>query len=179
MWSAIGESLKVFLEKHLIPTVISIVVAILTFLMLPDDNWAVEKLGKLWFLMLVAGIVFLVIQMLVAIVKGVRYLCYKVNSACQCRENDQKRDQEAEEGWLSFGDKLSPDDRALIIHLLENGNEPEIEQGYVLHSYNSIHNTNLLVKTKSHNGYTLYKLDEKAYRTLKAIYDRRGTISHF
>ena len=44
MWNAVGESLKVFLEKHLIPTVISVVAAIVVFLVLPADNWIIEKL---------------------------------------------------------------------------------------------------------------------------------------
>lgn len=179
MWNAVGESLKVFLEKHLIPTVISVVAAIVVFLVLPADNWIIEKLGKSWFLILITGIVFLLIQMLIAIVKGIRHLCYKADLVCQCREKDQKKGQEAEEKWLSFGDRLSPDDRALIIRLLENENEPEIEHGYVWHSYDSIYNTNLLVKTKGHNGFTLYKLNDKAYRVLKSIYEQRGSISHF
>lgn len=179
MWNAIGEALKIFLEKHLIPTVISVVAAIVVFLVLPADNWIIEKLGKSWFLILAAGIVFLLIQMLIAIVKGIRHLCYKADLARQCRENDQKKCQEAEEKWLSFGDQLSPDDRALIIRLLENENEPEIEHGYIWHSNDSIYNTNLLVKTKGHDGFTLYKLNDKAYRALKAIYEQRGSISHF
>ena len=179
MWSAIGESLKVFVEKHLIPTVISIVAAILAFLMLPDNNWVVEKLGKSWFLIFIAGIVFLVIQMLIAIVKGVHHLCCKADLAHQCRENERKKGQEAEEKWLSFGDKLSPDDRALVIRLLENENDPEIECGHVWHSPDSVYATNLLIKTEGHGGFTLYKLDEKAYQALKALYEQRGSISHF
>lgn len=179
MWNAIGESLKIFIEKHLIPTVVSVVVAILAFLVLPADYWVVEKLGKSCFLILVAGIIFLVIQLLIAIVKGIRHLCYKADLARQCRENNQKKNKEAEEDWLSFGDKLSPDDRALIIRLLDNDNKPEIVHGSVWHSSGSIFNTNLIIQTQGHNGYTLYKLDERAYQALKSIYKQRGSITHF
>lgn len=49
MWDAVGESLKVFFEKHLIPTVIAIVSAIIAVLMLPSDFWMIEKIGKTGF----------------------------------------------------------------------------------------------------------------------------------
>ena len=179
MWSAVGDALRVFFEKHLFPTVISIVVAIAVFLILPADYWMIEKLGKTWFLALVAGVVFLIVQMLIAIAKGIRHLCYRADLARQRREIDNKNGQEAVEKWLSFVDKLSPDDRALIIKFIENENEPEIEHGYVWHSSESIYNTNLVIKMKGHDGFTLIKLDENAYRALKAIYEQRGSISHF
>ena len=179
MWNAIGESLKIFFEKHLIPSVISIVSAIVAVLVLPTEYWMIEKIGKIWFLILVSGVVFLLVQLLIIISKAIRHLCYKVDLERQCREIDIKKSQEAIEKWLSFVDKLSPDDRAQLIKFLENGNEPEIEHGYVWHSPESIYNTNLVIKMKGHDGFTLIKLDDNAYRALKAIYEQRGSISHF
>ena len=179
MWNAIGESLKVFFEKHLIPTVVSIVLAILMMLVLPNNYWMIEKIGKTWFLVLVAGIVFLTVQLLLAISKGIRHLCYRAELERQSREIDTKKNQEVVEKWLSFVDKLSPDDRAQLIKFIENGNEPEIEHGYVWHSSESLYNTNLVIKMKGHDGFTLIKLDDNAYQVLKAIYEKRGSISHF
>lgn len=179
MWNAIGESLKVFFEKHLIPAVISIVLAIAAILLLPNDYWMINKVGEKCFFILVAGIVFLVIQLLISITKGIRHLCYKADLARQCREIDIKKNQDAVEEWLSFVDKLPPDDRALLIKFIESENEPEIEHGYVYHSSESLYNSNLVRKMKCHDNYTLIKLDDKAYQALKAIYDQRGSISHF
>lgn len=179
MWNAIGEALKIFLEKHLIPTTISIVSAIAAYLLLPSDFWMIEKLGKTWFLIFVAGIVFLAVQLLIAGVKNIRQLLYKADLMRENERLAQKKNEEELEKWLSFMDNLSPDDRALIIRLIENENEPEIEHGYVWHSPDSIYGTNLLIKTKGHNGFTLIKLDERAYKNLKAIYDQRGSITHF
>ena len=59
------EALKIFLEKHLVPTVISVVAAIIALLKLPTDYWMIEKIGKRLFFFLVAGIVFLFIQFLI------------------------------------------------------------------------------------------------------------------
>ena len=72
MWDAVGESLKVFFEKHLIPTVIAIVSAIIAVLMLPSDFWMIEKIGKTGFVVLVAGVVFIIIKILIHILKGTR-----------------------------------------------------------------------------------------------------------
>ena len=65
MWEAIGQAIKTFVEKHLIPTVISVVVAITSFLIFPPDYWMIERVGKVPFALLVAGITFLVIQLLI------------------------------------------------------------------------------------------------------------------
>lgn len=58
MPDSIGEALKIFLEKHLVPTVISVVAAIVALLVLPTDYWMIEKIGKTLFFFLVAGVVF-------------------------------------------------------------------------------------------------------------------------
>ena len=47
MWEAIGQAIKTFVEKHLIPTVISVVIAISSFLILPTDFLMIERIGKL------------------------------------------------------------------------------------------------------------------------------------
>ena len=65
MWEAIGQAIKTFVEKHLIPTVISVVVAISSFLILPSDYWMIERVGKVPFALLIAGISFLTIQLLI------------------------------------------------------------------------------------------------------------------
>ena len=37
MWQSIGDAIKIFLEKHLIPTVIAVVSAIVALVVLPSD----------------------------------------------------------------------------------------------------------------------------------------------
>lgn len=64
MLDNVGEALKIFLEGHLIPTVISVVAAIAALLLLPSDYWMLEKIGEKLFFLLIAGIVFLGIQLL-------------------------------------------------------------------------------------------------------------------
>ena len=77
MPDSIGEALKVFLEKHLVPTVISVVAAIVALLVLPTDYWMIEKIGKTLFFFLVAGVVFLAIQVFVLLWKGIQHLKHR------------------------------------------------------------------------------------------------------
>lgn len=72
MWEAIGQAIKTFVEKHLIPTVISVVIAISSFLILPTDFWMIERIGKVPFALLVAGIAFLIIQLLIFFFRKIR-----------------------------------------------------------------------------------------------------------
>ena len=179
MWDAVGESLKVFFEKHLIPTVIAIVSAIIAVLMLPSDFWMIKKIGKTWFMVLVAGVVFLIIQILILIWKGIRELRYRAYISSESSKYKARESEETLEEWLSFMDNLPPEERDLIISFIKSGNKPITEHGYIWRNPESIYNSNLIVKTKTANGATMIKLNDKAFRVLKAIYDDRGSISHF
>ena len=65
MWEAIGLAIKTFVEKHLIPTVISVVISIASFLVLPADYWMITRIGKVPFALLVAGIEIIAVQLVV------------------------------------------------------------------------------------------------------------------
>lgn len=82
---------------------------------------------------------------------------------------------------VSFVDKLPPEDRELIRQFLRTNNKPIVERRHVYRAYNpnSIHNTNAIVSTENSDGSRLVKLDDRFYRTVKQIYEDRGSISHF
>ena len=63
----ITDVAKLFLEKHLIATLIAGTAALITVLLIPSDNWMLSKLGKQQFLLLVAGVVFLTIYLMIYI----------------------------------------------------------------------------------------------------------------
>ena len=178
MPDSIGEALKVFLEKHLVPTVISVVAAIVALLVLPTDYWMIEKIGKTLFFFLVAGVVFLAIQVFVLLWKGIQHLKHR---AYISKEYKEMKVRENQEEWLSFADKLSPDDRELIRQFIRTENQPIVERRHVYRAYNpnSIHETNAIVTTENSDGSRLVKLDDRFYRTMKQIYEDRGSISHF
>lgn len=181
MPDSIGEALKIFLEKHLVPTVISVVAAIVALLVLPTDYWMIEKFGKTLFFFLVAGVVFLAIQVFVLLWKGIQHLKHRAYISKEYKEMKIRENQEGLEEWLSFVDKLPPEDRELIRQFLRTNNKPIVERRHVYRAYNpnSIHNTNAIVTTENSDGSRLVKLDDRFYRTMKQIYEDRGSISHF
>lgn len=181
MPDSIGEALKVFLEKHLTPTVISVVAAIVALLVLPADDWMIEKIGKTLFFFLVAGVVFLAIQFFVLLWKGIQHLKHRAYISEEYKEMKDRENQESLEKWLSFADKLPPDDRKLIRQFIRTENQPIVERRHVYRAYNpnSIYETNAIVTTENSDGSRLVKLDDRFYRIMKQIYEDRGSISHF
>lgn len=181
MFDSVGDALKVFLEKHLMPTVISIVTAIIALLALPADYWMIEKIGKVLFFALIAGSVFIAIQFLVLLWKIIKHLKRNMSDSKEYKEMKKLEHQEALEKWLSFGDRLPPEDRELVRQFLRTENKPIVEKrgSYRIYRDNSIYNTNAIVTTANIDGDRLIKLDDNFYRVMKQIYKDRGSISHF
>ena len=208
MWEAIGQAIKTFVEKHLIPTVISVVVAITSFLILPSDYWMIERVGKVPFALLVAGITFLVIQLLIFFF---RKICGWISnkSAEEYRfQNNIKLEKEALEKLWSSVDAFNQDERKILRNFIESENAP-IERSSGIHHYgNSLFNSDWLVSTEEyreaepvsfklpeHKGtlvfknsfdtgntrtvVKIYKLREDIYGVLKYSMDKYGKISHF
>lgn len=179
MWEAIGEALKIFLEKHFIPTIISTVMAIIALLLVPTDYWMIEKVGKKLFLLLVAGSVFLGIKLLGVGKAWLEEAKYKARIERETKQRNAQEMEEAERTYLSFVDSLPPEDRDLIMEFIKNGNRPVVQHGYYGWNLNSIHQTKVIISTETRDGNKLLKLDERFYKAIKAIYERRGSISHF
>lgn len=208
MWEAIGQAIKTFVEKHLIPTVISVVVAISSFLILPSDFWMIERIGKVPFALLIAGVAFLIIQLLIF---SFRKICGWISnkSAEEYKfQNDVKLEKEALEKLWSNVDAFNQDDRKVLHEFLESQNAP-IERSSGIHYYrNSLFNSDWLVSTEEYretepvsfnipehkailvfkNSFDTggtrtvikkYKLREDIYNVLKYSMDKYGKISHF
>ena len=94
MPDSIGEVLKVFLEKHLVPTVISVVAAVVALLVLPAGYWMIEKIGKIMFFFLVASVVFLAIQFFVLLWKGIQHLKHRAYISKEYKEMKIRENQE-------------------------------------------------------------------------------------
>ena len=61
-WATVA---KVFLEKHLIPTVIGVIVALGTYAIVPKNTALVVNLGKTCFLVFIWAIVFIALQFII------------------------------------------------------------------------------------------------------------------
>ena len=207
MWEAIGQAIKTFVEKHLIPTVISVVVSISSFLILPTDFWMIERIGKVPFALLVAGIAFLGIQLLIFFFLKMRGWIANKSAEEYKFQRDVKLEKEVLEKLWSSVDGFNQDDRKVLREFLESQNAP-IERSSGTHYYgNSLFNSEWLVSTEEYREtepvsfnpqktkgvvtfnvfdtystrtvVTKYKLREDIYSALKYSMDKYGKISHF
>ena len=181
MWQSIGDAIKIFLEKHLIPTVIAVVSAIVALVVLPSDYWMITKVGKSLFFILVAGIVFLLIELLGVFWKFIKNSWLRAQGKIRHLQYAKEEEEETIEEFLSFVDKLPPEDRDLLMEFIKNENQPITKpcSMYVMRDSNSLYYTKALVSTKNRDGSTQTKLKDEFYQLAKYIYEKRGSISHF
>ena len=118
-----ADVLKIFIEKHLIPSVISIAGAILTLLIVPEDNWIIVKIGKLSVGILAFCICFLLIQFVIKIINGIKKAFNNVSEFNYRMKQNEKENQEAIEHINEFVDQLTPEDKNILITFLRNGNK--------------------------------------------------------
>ena len=207
MWEAIGQAIKTFVEKHLIPTVISVIIAISSFLILPTDFWMIERIGKVPFALLVAGIAFLIIQLLIFFFRKIRGWISNKSAEEYRFQNDVKLEKEVLEKLWSSVDAFNQDDRKVLHEFLESQNAPIERSSGIHYCGNSLFNSDWLVSTeeyretepvsfnppKKKGAVTLnvfdtystrtvikkYKLREDIYNVLRYSMDKYGKISHF
>lgn len=145
------DILKVISEKHLIPAVISIAVAILCVTLAPDFLEMNQKVGSFLYGVFCFCIMFLICEL-------TKYLHNKLKSRCAEKEKikeekiyRQKKNEEEEneimENLWSFVDSLSVQDRHYLKIFLDNKNEP-IEVLGVPHHYGLLRNQNIVVCTE-------------------------------
>lgn len=207
MWEAIGQAIKIFIEKHLIPTVISVVIAISSFLILPTDYWMIKKIGKVPFALLVAGIAFLIIQLLIFFFRKTGGWISKKSVEEYRYQNNVKLEKEVLEKLWSSVDAFNQEERKILRDFIESENAP-IERSSDTHYYGySLFNSDWLVSTEEYreaepvsftppkkkgvmtfnvfDTYSTrtiikkYKLREDIYNVLKHPMDKYGKISHF
>ena len=206
MWNAIVEFCKVFAEKHLIPSVISIVGAIISLIFIPWDYWIIVKIGKFLFFILAAGVVFLVVKFMV-------FCWQKIMSFKNGNDLKQYYNQNAiksekkniEELWTAV-DNFNPDDRKLLQEFLESSNAPITRSSGNRYFGNSLLASNWVVSTEEYGeeeqpiilseklkgkaipigamgaGRAIvvkYKLHDDIYSALKYSKEKYGKISHF
>lgn len=181
MWEAIASILKIFLEKYFIPTVISVIGGIITLLYLPDKYlWMTNKIGKVPFVILATGIIFLIVYLIIGIRNRINN--YKTNLYLTRNANEQKiRDSEKDvDDFMTYLDGVSEEERELVIKLIKNNNTPIVQKSL---RYNiarqSIYDTKMVVTTKNKDGSNLIKINPLIFSQIKEIYEKHGSISHF
>ena len=179
---AISTALKIFLEKHFIPTIIALVSAVMIYYFTPDTNEVLMKLGKDWYVLLTAGVVFLIITAFVKIILVIRE---NINHHKLIKWNQLEGKKQSEQNLRRLWDQvdaLSVDDREIINQFLDSGNSP-IERGAGFYcSYETLLGSHWVKSrdVKKQTGYCKqYILDDQVYQALKYSKEKYGRIGNF
>lgn len=169
----IAELLKIFIEKHLIPAVISIVGAIIALLTFPDDYWMITKLGTTIFIILAFCCNFLLVQVIINIGKLIKSFNQKADENIYYEKQRLKSNQEAIQNINDFVDRLSPQDKELLLTFVINGNKILITNESYRSFDNILENANVMNSSRFAGDVTC--IDENRYwiePSLKEIYSR-------
>lgn len=182
MLEAFGEAIKVFFEKHLIPTIISMVLGAIVLLVTPKDFWMIIELTKTWFWLFVCGCIFLIIQFMIWVHnkwQNRRYTSYleTQNKIYQERENEER----IRSLW-DYIDALNAEDREYVKRFLKSENHPIIIRGRVFYNCGMLFASKYVRKQEawdSNGFYTKYVLEEEFYKALVYSAQKYGKISRF
>lgn len=193
MWNAIGQAIKIFVDKYLVQTIISVVIAIASFLVLPPNFWMIKRIGKISFAILVAGIVFLILLLIVNIFKKKNAHKSKIrNKELESIEKDQ-----LEKIW-TFVDKLNQNEYDILINFIRTKNQPMQITGQFFGE--SLFNSNAIISSKigitltenndisieqaiainsMYDNSNMYRLNDKFFNNLLYSIIKYNRICHF
>lgn len=192
-----SSAIKVFAEKHLIPSIISLIMGTGFYLLTPEDFWVLNKLNEIWYFLLISGFVFILIQGMIlgyCKVRELRYGFYRRNRSSSMGKAT------LEKIW-TIVDGFDQEDRKLLLQFIESENMPHTVNGNVnfssgkllgsqyvhrIQGYKNDNDKNQNIERFdpvkmmiSSNSYTQYVLADEFYKLLKLSYDHYGQICHF
>lgn len=128
MIEKIVDILRVFLEKHFLPSLLSVVTTAVAYYFIPDNFDMVNKLGKKFFVFALFCLSLLIIEMLILL-----YNKMSAHNFCSKQEKEHQKREESkiEETLFEISSSLSSESRKLLEYFLENKNEPIILEGYI------------------------------------------------
>lgn len=180
---ALGSALKVFAEKHLIPTVLSLLVGAIIYSTTPTNFWFLIKLTKFGYWLFASGFVFIIIQLLLWLKNGIGSVRYHNYLRRSNNEYDKKEEQQALNQLWQFVDGFDQEDRDYLKKFVESKNIPIKIRGYRYYSYGKLFASDNIVNKQSGydetGSYTMYKLKDNFYQFLKYSYETYGKISNF
>lgn len=200
------DLLKVFFEKHLIPSILSIIVAIFSIAMTKEDATLLTRLGKPLYGVLFFCITFIIIEFSIWLSQIIKKAINNANeSAWLEKENKSKMNEVLDNLW-TIVDRMSVQDQEQLMNFIKNENTPICVKGEYGGNclFTSDHVISTVVPYKAEryvldadgvfgekgsklkiSGFPVsiptrqYKLKENFYQLIKYSYENYGRISHF
>lgn len=186
MWESVGETIKVLAEKHLIPTVLSLVLGTVALLITPDDFFVIRKLSNVWYCLFISGCIFLGVEFIVWVagcVSGWKKRRREAKQEAMARK--LREDALAGELW-DYVDGLYERDRKYLYTFLKNGNNPILTPPVPLGDHRRLlvddtvrARTRFYYNEKSGRVERLLCLEENFYDELVKVKKLYGKISRF
>lgn len=177
----LAEVIRIIAERHLLPSIASLVGAGIVYLLVPNDWWVISKLQTLTphgFFWLVAGLFFLAINLIKSIT--VRVTTWNKEKA---RKQHNARislngSNEAKIVWHMI-DQLTAEQMSCVNQLVKRNNRPiKVRKDIESDNWWKHNNTDVIrEKGQDRRGpYTLYSLGESLYKILSKLYRLNGSI---
>lgn len=178
----ISEIFKIFLEKHFMPTVISLVISAIIYVFTPEDFCLFEKFSTLGYWLFVAGIIFILIQSLIFIKStGRNKKCAKLLQEKNKLAKQRKMKNNLECIW-NFVDSLCDEDIKYLKNFLKNKNVPIVVRGNQFYTYGRLFTSTYIISKEGFDNegrYVKYILTSDFYEFLKFSAEEYGKIGHF
>lgn len=174
--------LKVFIEKHLTPTLLSIVFACIAFVLTPDAFALKMKLGFTIYGIFLFCSSFVLIQFSILLKKKVVRFFYELEQKQYLMESQEADNKKAIEGIWSFVDQLDDNDYQALQTFINTNNQPIYYKGRVNYNHQKLISSDVVAKTRSNNlmlGHEMYRLKDDFFGALKYSQEKYGRISHF
>lgn len=190
-----ADIIKLFFEKHFLPTLTSIIGTAIIYYITPDNFSFLVKLGKNFYSIFLFSAFMLIIELGMIIYN-------KISNKKEMLKLEQKHKKNIETENTNFlfdlVDSLSTEDRKFLDYFLENNNEPIILLGYIYNDFlngycdinrfevkdDSTYENNMVTLKKEYlldkgTEATRYKLKKDLYDGLILLKKKYGKISRF
>lgn len=202
-----ADVLKVFTEKHLIPSVISVVGALVAFYLVAEDSLILLKLGNTLFIVLTFCVCFLAIQLISQVTGAIKKAFSSMKEYAYSFKQSERSNHEAIRNVHEFVDSLSPEDKEILITFVNYGNRILLEFKRIGAIDGLLQNANIvyssayfgdirgfdrkrywITKSLEHSllqglqpigELTQYKLRESVYNDLSSIHKLEGRLGNF
>ena len=197
------DTLKIFFERHLIPTVSAVVASFITYYITPADNALLIKFNIIGFSVFLFCIWFLVIKLIIWFFEKIQCLSYSRKEEQRHSQREALQERETMEALWTDVDRLSQSDYRLLLKFVRNENKPYLTSGThfgeCLLNSGWVHKTiskperKIPIKTQRSSSSKAiplpvyetisetyqYILNDDIYKLLKYSYEHYGKISHF
>ncbi len=192
--------IKIFIEKHLIPTIVSVVLTVVSILLFPSLSLIQNKTGQALFWLFIFCCWFLVIHFL-------KWFVGKIRVGSSRLERYERNATETSKAVHELYDRLSPEDKGILLNFIILKNKPLKVRDVDTHSgllnekremFNITRASSeltapndefwllpiLMALTSMNKSITgcefyLYRMKDSAYELFKQIYDHNGKLGNF